>query len=242
MINILLCDDEEKTLDRIGNYIDSIRPQIKYPIEITEYTSAEQILKRLHSSDKMSDILITDIDMPNLSGMELARVIQDERLDVILIFMTAHQEYVFQSFEYAPFRYIRKEFMETELLPALQAACKKANASRDIILRIKTHDGIKMIRTGDILYYELENRKCIIYTVQNKRYETWKKISDLKNEIGKMDESFLQIYRGCIVNKRYIIKIKSEAIVLENDIEIPISKRKRQEISDTMMHYWSEII
>lgn len=242
MINILLCDDEEKMLDRIGKYIDSIRSQIKYPVDIAEYTSAQQILERLHSSDKMSDILITDIDMPDLSGMEMARVIREEQLDVIIIFMTAHQEYVFQSFEYAPFRYIRKEFMETELLPALQAACEKVNAGRDVVLQIKTHDGIEMIKTGDILYYELENRKCIIYTIQNKRYETWKKISELKNETEEMKESFLQIYRGCIVNKRYITKIKNEAIVLENDIEIPISKQKRREISDTMMRYWSEII
>lgn len=41
MINILLCDDEEKTLDRIRTYIYSIRSQIKYPIDITEYTSAD---------------------------------------------------------------------------------------------------------------------------------------------------------------------------------------------------------
>ncbi len=242
MINILLCDDEEKTLNRIGKYIDSVRSEIKYPIEITEYSNAESVLKRMQCSDEVSDILITDIDMPGISGMEMAQTIRDKQLDVLLIFMTAHSEYVFQSFEYAPFRYIRKEFMEMELLPALQAACDKVNAGRDILLHIKTQDGIVTIRTGDVLYYELENRKCIIYTVQNKRYETWKKISDLRKEMGRMDESFLQIYRGCVVNKRYIKKMKREAIVLENDMEIPVSKRKRQEISDAMMQYWSEVI
>lgn len=242
MINILLCDDEEKTLNRIGKYIDSVRSEIKYPIEITEYSSAESVLKRLRRTDEISDILITDIDMPGISGMEMAQTIREEQLDVLLIFMTAHSEYVFQSFEYAPFRYIRKEFMEMELFPALQAACDKVNAGRDILLHIKTQDGIVTIRTGDILYYELENRKCIIYTIQNKRYETWKKISELREEMGRMDESFLQIYRGCVVNKRYIKKIKREAIVLENDMEISVSKRKRQEISDAMMHYWSEVI
>lgn len=120
MINILLCDDEEKTLNRIGKYIDSVRSEIKYPIEITEYSNAESVLKRMQCSDEVSDILITDIDMPGISGMEMAQTIRDKQLDVLLIFMTAHSEYVFQSFEYAPFRYIRKEFMEMELLPALQ--------------------------------------------------------------------------------------------------------------------------
>lgn len=242
MISILLCDDEEKTLNRIKTYIDLIRPQIKHSIDIAGYTSAEDVLKRLHSSEEGSDILVTDIDMPGLSGMEMARTIRNENLDVILIFMTAHAEYVFHSFEYAPFRYIRKEFMETELLPALQAACDKVSADRDISLSIKTRDGIVAIRTRDILYYELENRRCIIYTIQNKKYETWKKISELRKEMGKNDEAFLQIYRGCMVNKRYVKAIKKEMIVLENDVEIPISKRKKQELSDIMMDYWSGIV
>ena len=242
MINILLCDDEEKTVDRIRKYIYSIRSQMKYPIDITEYTSAASVLKRLHSSDDVSDILITDIDMPDVSGMEMARAIRDEQLDVVLIFMTAHAEYVFQSFEYAPFRYIRKEFMEIELLPALQAACEKVNASRDILLSIKTQDGILAVRTQDILYYELENRKCIIYTVQNKQYKTWKKISELREEMGEMDNSFLQVYRGCMVNKHYVKTIKKDTIILEDGTELPISRRKKQEISDAMMNYWSGVL
>lgn len=242
MVNILLCDDEEKTLDRIKKYILSIRAQIKYPIDISEYTSAESVLKRLHSSDSASDILITDIDMPGISGMEMARLIRAEKLNVVLIFMTAHAEYVFQSFEYTPFRYIRKEFMEIELLPALQAACEKVNASRDIALSIKTQDGIFAVRTRDILYYELENRKCIIYTIQNKQYETWKKIRELREQMGEMDNSFIQIYRGCMVNKRYVKTIKKDMIVLEDDTELPVSRRKKQEISDTMMEYWGVIV
>ena len=242
MINILLCDDEERTLDRVRKYIDSIRYQIKYPIDIIEYTNAESVLKRLHSSDNACDILITDIDMPDVSGMEMARAIREEQLDVVLIFMTAHVEYVFQSFEYAPFRYIRKEFMEIELLPALQAACEKVNASRDIALSIKTQDGILAVRTRDILYYELENRKCIIYTVQNRQYETWKKISELREEMGEMDNYFIQIYRGCMVNKYYVKTVKKDRIVLEDGTELPVSRRKKQEISDTMMEYWGGIV
>lgn len=242
MINVLLCDDEEKTLNRIRKYIDSIRPQIKYPINIVGYTSAVDVLKRLRDSEERSDILITDIDMPILSGMEMARTIQDESMDVILIFMTAYTEYVFMSFEYSPFRYIRKEFMETELLPALQTACEKVIANRDVSLWVKTQDGMSVIRTKDILYYELENRKCIIYTIQNKQYKTWKKIKELRSEMGENDESFLQVYRGCVVNKRYVKTIKNDMIILENGTQIPISRRKKQEISDVMMNYWGGIL
>lgn len=132
--------------------------------------------------------------------------------------------------------------MEIELLPALQAACEKVNVSRDIALSIKTQDGILAVRTRDILYYELENRKCIIYTVQNRQYETWKKISELREEMGEMDNSFIQIYRGCMVNKYYVKTIKRDRIVLEDGTELPVSRRKKQEIFDIMMEYWGGIV
>lgn len=71
MIHILLCDDEEKILDRIRKYIDSICCELKYEIDIETYSDAESVLQRVRSSRECNDILITDIDMPNLSGMEM---------------------------------------------------------------------------------------------------------------------------------------------------------------------------
>ncbi|MCI9080378.1 MAG: response regulator transcription factor [Lachnospiraceae bacterium] len=242
MIYILLCDDNEIILNKIKKYIISISYDLKYDIDIETYTSAEDVLKRIHSTAESSDILITDINMPCLSGMDMVQILRDEGLDIILIFMTAYEEYVFKSFEYSPFRYIRKEYMEIELLPALQAACEKVNANRNISILVKTPDGMQVVRTRDILYYELENRKCIIYTIQNKQYETWKKISEFREEMGEMDSSFLQIYRGCMVNKYYVKAVKKDVIVLEDGTELPMSRRKKHEITDIMMEYWRKII
>lgn len=243
MIHILLCDDEKTILHRIKKYIDSIRPDLKQEIFVEAYTDAKSVLERMRDKEAAGiDILILDIDMPEMSGLELMRILRAEGVESLLIFMTAHTEYVFQSFEFSPFRYIRKEFMEMELLPALQAACEKAGNCQETSLSIKTGDGIFLLKTSDILYYELENRKCMIYTIQKKRYETWKKISELREEMGETDQQFLQVYRGCMVNKRYVKTIKKDVVVLEDGTQLPISRRKKQEISDSMMEYWMEMI
>lgn len=242
MIRILLCDDDNGALERIKKYIEMIREKLKYDIEIISYTSAKEVLHRLKSTKECSDILITDIDMPDMSGMELVKTIRQEKIDIILIFITSHTEYVFHAFQYSPFRYIRKEFMEMELLPAIKNACEKVMAIRDKSIVIKVKDEIIPIRTQSILYCELEKRKCIIHTIQGKDYKTWKKISEIQEEIGQNLDSFLQVYRGCLVNKCYIKKIDNERIILENGVMIPISKRKKQELVDQMMNYWSKMV
>lgn len=242
MINIILCDNDESALALIKRHIELIKADIPHEINIISYTNGEDVLKLLRASRDSADILITDIDMPGLSGMEMAKKMRDEGMDIIIIFMTAYSKYVFKAFEYMPFRYIRKEYMKEELLPALLTACDKAALSQKSSLSVKTREGTELIFIKDILYYALENRKCAIYTVQNKKYETWKKISELRSEMGKNDELFLQVYRGCMVNKSYVRKIEDNLLVLENNIKIPISIRKKQELSNAMMYYWSKII
>ncbi len=241
MVYILLCDDDEKVLELTKNYIIKIQPVLKYNIKIITYKDAKSVLKRIKNLKERSDILITDITMPGLSGLELAKIIHNERPGIVLIFLTAHPEYVYKSLEYSPFRYIRKEFMEEELPQALQAACDKINSGKDYI-SVKVQDGILAIRIKDIIYYELENRKCVIYTIQGRQYKTWKKISGIRSEMGKKDQLFLQVYKGCMVNKYYIKKIKKSSIVLENDKELPASRRKMQEISSIMMDFWGQDI
>ncbi|MBR1740323.1 MAG: LytTR family transcriptional regulator, partial [Lachnospiraceae bacterium] len=161
--------------------------------------------------------------------------------DFLLIFITEHTEYVFEALEYMPFRFIRKERMEKELPAAIQAACEKVAKDGNFPVLINTSDQTEMLRAGDILYYALENRKCMIYTMRGE-YEVWKTIRDMRKELGSYDESFLQIYRGCMVNKKYIRTIKNETVILENGTELPFSRRKRKEISDRMMRYWGKMV
>lgn len=131
--------------------------------------------------------------------------------------------------------------MNEELLPALQAACEKLAVFRRIYIIIKNTQGIQKVKSSDIMYFELENRKCIIYT-REERIEAWKNITQLKNELGEEVQLFIEVYRGCLVNKKHIKKVwKNEnKLVLDNNIELPISRRKKKVIEETMANYWNK--
>ena len=84
MVYILLCDDDEKVLELTKNYIIKIQPVLKYNIKIITYKDAKSVLKRIKNLKERSDILITDITMPGLSGLELAKIIHNERPGIVL--------------------------------------------------------------------------------------------------------------------------------------------------------------
>ena len=75
--------------------------------------------------------MFLDIDMPGISGLEIAKKLREENSDIILIFVSAHEQYVFESIEYSPFRYIRKSRIEKELFLDLKAAYARLGEMQD---------------------------------------------------------------------------------------------------------------
>ncbi len=241
MFNIIFLDNNLQDLQRTKEYLESVQCEIKYDVNIEYCHEESQMFQILNAKTSPYDIFVTDIKMRNLSGIDIARKIRDEQKNAIVIFMTSYTKYVYQSFEYAVFRYIRKDHMNEELLPALQAACEKLAVSRRTYIIIKNTQGIQKVKSSDIMYFELENRKCIIYT-REERIEAWKNITQLKNELGEEVQLFIEVYRGCLVNKKHIKKVwKNEnKLVLDNNIELPISRRKKKVIEETMANYWNK--
>lgn len=163
MVNIILCDDEVESLQRTQDEIERIKTRLPYPVEVITYTDTDYLMERINNRELESDILIIDVDMPKMSGLDIAKYIRQNKLDIVIIFLTGHDEYVYSSFEFSPLRYIRKEFIKEELLYALIAACNNVDTKKNEYILIKAIDGNYHIKTSEILYYQMENRRCNVY-------------------------------------------------------------------------------
>lgn len=114
------------------------------------------------------DILFLDIQMPGMDGMETARILRQKNERMVLIFVTAVEEYVFQAFDVAAFHYLVKPFSDEKF----EEVVKRAVRSIENILKInrmKIHDGAVRRKPyesvlKDIMYAEVYNRKVIIHT------------------------------------------------------------------------------
>lgn len=99
-MRIAICDDEKNIRELIGNKVAKQYPEA----DIIFFQSGEELLL----SDKHIDILFLDIQMSGKNGMETARELRKKDKSVILIFVTAVEEYVFQAFDVGAFNYIVK--------------------------------------------------------------------------------------------------------------------------------------
>lgn len=240
-MTIAICDDEKNSLQNIKNKIINISGELKVYPEILVYDTGKQLVDMVCNKNENFDIVFLDISMPEISGLEVARQIREVNSDIILIFISAYEQYVFESIEYKPFRYIRKERMEQELPLALKAAYSCIEQKIDNFIIVKTEQGEVRIKQADIMYYETEGRKIRLYMNNGNSFLVWKTVRGFYQEL--CDKNFVRIHSGCVVNIKYIDRFSTVYdIILDNGKHLTVSRTRKKDVKSAMLHYWREKI
>lgn len=239
-INIAVCDDEITSLEYIKSMIIDISKELRVCSEVITYNNGKQVVDVVCNRKDTFNILFLDMEMPDISGLEVAKQIREKNADIVLIFISAYEQYVFQSIEYNPFRYIRKERMEQELPLALKAAFNCVEQNIDKFIIVKTEKGEIRIKRADIMYFETEERRIRLYLNNGNSFLVWKTIRGFYQELN--DKSFIRIHSGCVVNTKYIQKYSLYDIILENGKYLSVSRTRIKEVKSAILHYWGEKI
>ena len=153
MIKIAIVDDERYSAQLCRELVQSLKvPNLDI---IDDFESGKTFLNEIIEKKVQYDIVILDIDMPNINGFEVAKSLNELNLDTLIMFYTVHEQYVFKAYEYQPFRYIRKEFAKEELPFALKCAFEKIESRNERSIIIKTGNSELRIMTKNIEYFGL---------------------------------------------------------------------------------------
>lgn len=218
MIKIAIVDDCEDAVSKCRKIIGSIN-DIKIDI-IDSFDSGRSFLSVI---DEKYDIVILDIDMPCVGGFDVAREIRNRSSDTLIMFYTAYEQYVFKSFEFQPFRYIRKEMAENELPFALKCALMQLNKSDNKTIFLKTSKFDIKVDVNSIVYFEKYKHNLEILTVSGSVHIVRKTLSEFCNMIN--NANFIYAHKSAVVNLKYVKKVTPTDIILENGRKIPISRR-----------------
>lgn len=235
-INIAICDDENIALEKIKNAVLDIANAKNVKVDIFTYSDARRAVDVLCSKEEHFDVLLLDIDMPKLSGLEVAKIVRKHRENLILIFISAHEQYVFESIEYSPFRYIRKNKVSEELPLAMKAVFTRLENEKDRNIIVKTDDGERILYYSQIMYYEIENRRLNIHLSNGKILLIWKTIKELIEEMN--DENFIKLHSGCVVNVKYISAFSNYDVTLDNAERLIVSRRRIKDVKEKLLKYW----
>ncbi len=225
MLQIAVCDDEK----RMRDYLEALI-QLEYTgCQIKKFASGSQLLLE----ENHFDILLLDIAMEELNGIETAKTIR-KNSDAIIIFVTALKEYVFEAFDVEAFHYILKPVDEGKFNEIFGRAVKEVKASKKTEpLMIKTDLGYQYISKETIFFAENQARKIILHTLHG-NIAYYAKMSDLEVALGSQ---FFRCHRGYLVNLDEIRLYDMNKIQLKNGEEIYMAKRKYHAFVTAYMNF-----
>lgn len=223
-----ICDEDKESCTWLYRLVKKQEPDS----EVYCFYSSREFLE----SGQHYDILLLDISMEEMRGMEVARTLRIQGADTILIFVTALKEYAAEAFEVSAFHYLLKPVIPEKFCSVFEGACREVRRleerkSGQLFFRTKTRNFT--IRKKDILYVESAKRKVEIHMIR----ENITVYATMKHMEEQLGSNFNRCHRGYLVNMAYVAGYGTGTIQLQNGEKIYLARDKYAEFVRAYTNY-----
>lgn len=227
MMQIFICDDEPKMLSDIAKKVATLLPED----ELRLFSSGGELLSCLEKS--VCDILLLDIDMPEITGLQVARELSALKKKPLLVFVTSHDELVYDSFQYHPFAFLRKSRFDAEIEKVLQDCVRELEEKEQHFCFRSDGNDVRLL-LADILYFEAEGNYLKVVTAKD-TYRFRSTLTAVEHTLQNC--GFLRIHKGFFINQAAVKLLNSEEATLQNDIMLPIGKSYTKTVREQLLRY-----
>lgn len=227
---IAICDDEQNQIEYITSIVASWSAHEGHGCEIRTFASAEAFLFE-YEEDKAYDILLLDVEMKNMNGIELAKRIRKDNNRAEIIFITSHFEFVGEGYEVDALHYLIKPISAEKLTQVLTKAAEKISVEPPSVVISCDGETVKLYE-ADILYVESFLHYIVIHT-KDKEYKIKENMSVFENRVS---DYFYRIHRSYLVSLKYITRISRTSVSIGNT-ELPLSRGKYDDINRAFIEH-----
>lgn len=199
-MTIIMCDDDRNDLRMLRANVERFGEKHAVDlsiIELNELRNVAQIEALLEKQEV--DAVFLDIDMPYISGDDVAEALVEKYPNLCIIFFTNREEMVFDVIRFKPYRFIKKQ--DTAKIEDVMNTLVQRSEQEGHILIEKGKAELVKVHVREILYIEAVNHQ-IVYHMQDEQIISRGSIAKLAKEFGKF--GFVRAHMGCLVNIRHI--------------------------------------
>lgn len=238
-IRVVIVDDEQPARSRMRELLEDCRADLPHSLagEAANGVEGLQVV-----AAAQADVVLVDIHMPEMSGIEFARHLQVLERPPAVIFVTAHDQYAVEAFEVNALDYLTKPVRAARLLTALKKAAGGGRLTRGMLESIdpapRRHFSVAergrviLVPVAEVLYLRAE-LKYVTLRTREREHLVEESLAQIEQEFGGV---FVRIHRNCLVARRWIrgfergAESEGEAgwsVVLEGlDEKLSVSRRQ----------------
>lgn len=225
MITIASIEDNSEEERTLRAHLMRWAEEKNLDIDITWYSSSVEYI----SQQRSFDIILMDIDLPGVNGMEAATLLRTYDEETPLIFVTNLAQYAVKGYEVNALDFIVKPVSYHALSVRMDKALKLLDRKRGKNVAIFTRDSVRVLSSADIAYVDVTNHNLVYHVVSGGKEEQINVRGTLKNAEADLDaESFTRISNSCVVNMNFVKQVQGDALYMVTGEVLYFSRSRKK--------------
>lgn len=233
MLRIAICDDDLRELSLISGLLNQYQAEKEPSLKYDAFSNAIDLLDAIKRKDY--HILLLDVLMPGLNGIEAAREIRGFDKEIKIIFLTSSRDFAVESYSVDAHYYMLKPGTAQKFFPILDRIFLELHHKEDF-MQIKTSSGFTRIPYGTIEYLEVFNKKLWFHLADGTIKEINGSLSNFEDILCCRKE-FIKVHRSYIVNMESILSLSLKELTTLTKKTVPISRLLCNQVREAYMQY-----
>ena len=214
MIRVFLCDDDPSYLEYLSGIVGQFFQQNKIEAGIKTFLDGETLLEE----PEMADLVFLDVEMPGTDGVTLAKTVRQENEAVQIVFITGYSDYIAEGYDVAALHYLVKPVSREKLFAVLDRAWEKHRRNARC-LNLELSDELVRLPLYEVRYLDVHQNYVTVHARQD--YTVKRTLGEFE---AQLDEGFLRVGRGMILNLKQIRRVTKKEVVLADGTALPLPR------------------
>ncbi len=227
MIKIVICDDSREDAGYLYSCVSQWSRESGSEVSLSVCSSAEEYLLK---SDGEGDILLLDVEMKQMDGIELARNLRKRNIGSEIIFITFHTEFIGEGYEVDALHYLIKPVDKHKLFMVLDKAAARLTCEREYVI-VKSGETQVKLYFDEIYYCEARLHETDVHTKTG--------VVTVRESFGSfcsnLGEEFYRIHRSYVVSLKSIREISRKSVTMDDDTSLPLSRGLYDKLSEAFI-------
>lgn len=232
---LAVCEDDGPTRAWVEALCGEILTEWGAPYTVASFSQAEALLERLREEPEAFDLLLLDIQLEGMTGMELARTLRELGSEVSILFLTGRADCALEGYDVHPVHFLLKPVDRAALAGALRLDWARNHRPRAVVLRA----GGRTISlpTAEIRYLESINRSVVVHLTDGE--QTFPLTMTQAERLTPADQ-FARCHNSFLVNLSHVAEAGRTVVRLRNGEQLPMGRRYCQSFQTAFIRHLNQ--
>lgn len=230
MIHVAIVEDNKEEREKLVSYVDSFSKKNDIAIQTQAFEAAEPFL---NSEENSFDVVLMDIELPGMNGMNACYSLRQKDKDIVIIFITNMASFAIKGYEVDALDFVLKPIREELFDVKFKKAVGKISAKKNDRISFSVNRTTKVFLLSDILYFEVLDHSLCIHAKYGE-FNTRGSLNKLEEEL--QDKNFFRCNNYCLVNLRYVKEVMHDEIKVGEET-IKLSRARKKDFNNSLCSY-----